>query len=187
MGDGYGREPGLKRNITRRDFLNGLAIGTGSALVGASLPQALLRAQAAEQARDGARYYPPTRTGMRGSHDGSWEVAHVMRDGNDVASTGTPADTGERYDLVVVGGGISGLSSTHFYRQRAGALWLRPRRRHRSDHRESLATRLRLRVQPLIRARPHTPTSRSTRHIAQWVNSSRGHDERPRTRFPSRP
>ena len=35
-------------------------------------------------------------------------------------SVGTPTDTRETYDLVVVGGGISGLSAAHFYRQRAG-------------------------------------------------------------------
>src|SRR4029077_16031610 len=65
-------------------------------------------------------YYPPTLTGMRGSHDGSWEAAHAMRDGRFWSSVGTPTDMRETYDLVVVGGGISGLSAAHFYRQRAG-------------------------------------------------------------------
>ena len=35
-------------------------------------------------------------------------------------SAGTPAETGEQYDLVVVGGGISGLAAAHFFRKSAG-------------------------------------------------------------------
>ena len=62
-------------------------------------------------------YYPPAKTGMRGSHDGSWEVAHAMRDGK---TWPTPVPDEQVYDLVVVGGGISGLSAAYFYRQAAG-------------------------------------------------------------------
>lgn len=56
---------------------------------------------------------------MRGSHDGSWEVAHDLRDGNgkDWAES---ADDGESYDLIVVGAGISGLAAAYFYRKLAG-------------------------------------------------------------------
>ncbi len=53
---------------------------------------------------------------MRGSHDGSWEVAHSLRDGR----TWEGVETGESYDLVVVGGGISGLSAAYFYRKAMG-------------------------------------------------------------------
>jgi spermidine dehydrogenase len=57
-------------------------------------------------------------TGLRGSHDGSWEVAHAMRDGQ-VWEDGL--DTAESYDLVVVGGGISGLAAAYFYRKALGS------------------------------------------------------------------
>jgi spermidine dehydrogenase len=47
-------------------------------------------------------------------------VAHSLRDGNFWDHAGTPVDTKETYDLVVVGGGISGLSAAHFFRKAAG-------------------------------------------------------------------
>src|SRR5207253_1946159 len=65
-------------------------------------------------------YYPPALTGMRGSHPGSFDAAHSLRDGTFWDSVGKPEDTGETYDLIVVGGGISGLSAAHFYRKAAG-------------------------------------------------------------------
>jgi spermidine dehydrogenase len=60
--------------------------------------------------------YPPVRTGLRGSHPGSFETAHEIRDGRTFDVAGLPV--GETVDLVVVGAGISGLASAWFYRQR---------------------------------------------------------------------
>jgi spermidine dehydrogenase len=54
---------------------------------------------------------------MRGSHEGSFEVAHSERDGDFWKHAGTPVDTGETYDLIVVGGGISGLAAAYFKRK----------------------------------------------------------------------
>ncbi len=59
--------------------------------------------------------YPPALTGMRGQHDGSFETAHALRDGNAPAFDKLPVE--ERYDLVVVGAGISGLAAAYFYRK----------------------------------------------------------------------
>ena len=62
-------ELGMDRAITRRDFLNGIAVAA--------------RGRRAER-----RGRPPSRgllspalTGLRGSHEGSFEVAHQLRDG----------------------------------------------------------------------------------------------------------
>ncbi len=102
------------RSVTRRDVLQGAAIS----LVGAGLAPELVQAAEAERAaQDRLGYYPPLLTGLRGSHPGSFEAAHALRDGDFWANTGVLHETGETYDLVVVGGGISGLSAAWFWRQ----------------------------------------------------------------------
>ncbi len=65
-------------------------------------------------------YYPPVKTGLRGDHPGSFEAMHRVRDGAFWDSAPKAEDTGESYDLVIVGGGISGLAAAHFFRKAAG-------------------------------------------------------------------
>ncbi len=103
------RDLGMDRSITRRDFLNGVGVAVGTSLFSSSVARAM-----GLLAPD---RYPPAMTGLRGSHDGSWEVAHSMREGQ---AWEDGVDTGESYDLVVVGGGISGLSAAYFYRKALG-------------------------------------------------------------------
>ncbi|PYQ70813.1 MAG: FAD-dependent oxidoreductase [Acidobacteria bacterium] len=110
------KDLGMDRAITRRDFLNGVAIGVGGAIAGRALPEISWLA-ATGITQDAPGYYPPALTGMRGSHDGSFEVSHALRDGR-FRPTGQAVATGETYDLVVAGGGISGLSAAYFYRAR---------------------------------------------------------------------
>lgn len=102
-------------SISRRDFLNGAAI---SLAAGTALSPLDAVAQGVlDSSVIPPDYYPPTLQGLRGSHVGSFEVAHEMRDGK----TWAVADSGEReYDLVVVGAGISGLAAAYFYRKQHG-------------------------------------------------------------------
>ena len=115
------RDLGMDRSITRRDFLNGMSVAVTGSLVGSAWVDAFGQPAPAgfypEKAPD---YYPPALTGLRGSHDGAFEMAHQLRDGMPMGEPGPEADTGEVYDLVIVGGGISGLAAAYFYRKEAG-------------------------------------------------------------------
>ena len=105
------RELGMDRPIKRRDFLNGVAVAIGAPLLGLSPAAGSNLAQ---------RTYPPTLTGMRGLYPGSFTTAHALRDHTFWNHADKPSDTGERYDLVIVGGGISGLSAAYFYQKNRG-------------------------------------------------------------------
>src|SRR5215469_14979542 len=106
------RDLGMDRVITRRDFLDGVALAIGTAAFAGKASAITTFAQ------DKPGYNPPTLTGMRGSHDGSYDYAHALRDGaaNYLRSAGPVTNTRETVDLVVVGGGISGLSAAYFFR-----------------------------------------------------------------------
>ena len=65
-------------------------------------------------------YNPPTSVGLRGSHPGSFEIAHSLRDGTFWKNAATPEPVSEKYDLIIVGGGISGLAAAYFYRESVG-------------------------------------------------------------------
>ena len=104
--------------ITRRDVLQSMALAI-------TAPNLLANNASAQQAADmpapntstdpsAADYYPPTRTGLRGTHVGAFEPAHALRDGLQAVPI---QETGQHYDLVIVGAGISGLSAAWMYRQ----------------------------------------------------------------------
>lgn len=131
-----GRRDGV--SITRRQFLDGVAIGAAGLAIAAADPT-LTGAEAASLARSGsagapgplpADYYPPTSTGITGQPDNV--IDRVMRiDGrprpNNVHdASGGPGirvrtrDLRETYDAVIVGAGISGLSAAKYYQDRFG-------------------------------------------------------------------
>ncbi|MFY9529197.1 MAG: NAD(P)-binding protein [Candidatus Acidiferrales bacterium] len=111
------RELGMDRRITRRDFMNGATMVVAAAL----LPGiGMLGSESDAEPQNRPGYDPPGLTGLRGSHAGSFEAAHSLRDGTFWQNAGSVTDTREVYDLVIVGGGISGLAAAHFFRERAG-------------------------------------------------------------------
>ena len=100
----------MKGKITRRDFLNGTQVAIGASLLS---PWTEVFGADASNFQLGADDYPPAKTGLRGSHDGSWETMHARVSG----ATWPKGDPEREYDLVVVGAGISGLSAAHFFRR----------------------------------------------------------------------
>ena len=114
----------MTRRIKRRDFLNGAAIGTGGLLLaGCNRDPITDEPMSVETPRPfsppgTSDYYPPTLTGMRGSHEGSYEVAHEL------AWRGNKPERyealNEHYDLIVVGAGMSGLAAARYYQQKMG-------------------------------------------------------------------
>jgi spermidine dehydrogenase len=113
------RELGMDRRITRRDFLNGVSVAVGAAALSPNLlwVEALGIPQSPLAPEKSADYYPPTLTGMRGTTDAAMEAGHALRDGK---TWGKATPDPDRYDLIVVGGGISGLAAAYFYRKFAG-------------------------------------------------------------------
>lgn len=106
-----------KKNITRRDFLNGIIwTGATAATNGWSLNVLTEVLSDQKNSKSHLQSYPPGLTGLRGSHPGSFEAAHSLawsgkNDWNEKILDTTP------YDLIVIGAGISGLSAAYFYQQ----------------------------------------------------------------------
>ena len=115
------RELGMDRKITRRDFLDGAALTVGGAMMAGSAVGGSAALLAGCGGATGTLTtpafapYPPALTGLRGSIDAAFAVPHALRDGTFWKGQGKTKDTGESYDLVVVGAGISGLSAAYVY------------------------------------------------------------------------
>jgi spermidine dehydrogenase len=109
---------GMDRPIARRDFLNGIAVGIAG--VSAALGSTSIGRAQPPQSSDPAASYPPLRTGLRGNYPAAIaEFDHIRA----AEYTRFPVPAGEiqeEYDLVIVGGGISGLAAAHFYRTALG-------------------------------------------------------------------
>lgn len=100
--------------LQRRDFLNGSLLALGSL----ALPPLALGQQLEQLISND--YYPPILQGIRGSHPGSFEVAHALAMYGQKEWPAGEKLSESSYDLVVVGAGISGLAAAKFYQQAMG-------------------------------------------------------------------
>lgn len=105
--------------ITRRDLLNGMAIGASGLVLKAHGGDPTRTAFVQPNGQAAKPAYPPTLTGMRGSHPGSFETAHAL------AWRGEKPkhyqDLTQHFDLIVVGAGMSGLAAAWYYQDKMGA------------------------------------------------------------------
>ena len=115
---------GIDTAITRRDFLGSTLVGAGSALLAAHSPALLAGGGAPPTPQLGKNWTGPGGIGDYASSNGNTadvvNAAHAMRDGRFAEKIARAMDTGETYDLVVVGGGFSGLSAAYTYHKHSG-------------------------------------------------------------------
>ncbi|MCC7181288.1 MAG: NAD(P)-binding protein [Acidobacteria bacterium] len=110
----------MDRRIDRRDFLNGVAIGAGA--LSAAFHARPARAEQGGGSVQGpvSDAYPPRRLGLRGQHASAVEAFGAIDAGAYAQFPGIDVDTRETYDLVIVGGGLSGLAAAYFWQKALG-------------------------------------------------------------------
>jgi spermidine dehydrogenase len=101
---------GLNTPIPRRDFLNGTLLSVGSlAAAGLSPLQQVAHAHGSTP--------QPRKSSWGGNSQDAFDAGHAVRDGLYDDRNITAEDTGEFFDLLIVGGGFSGLASAYYFKQ----------------------------------------------------------------------
>lgn len=107
---------GMDASITRRDFLGSALLASGAALLGGLTPAQMLAQSDDFTGYGGVGEYSK-------SNGNTWDVlmaGHTIRDGVYEPLPKNIVDTGEIYDSVIVGGGISGLAAALFFQRQGG-------------------------------------------------------------------
>jgi spermidine dehydrogenase len=107
-------------DITRRDFVGGTLVGFGAALLGScSRPGASPSADLGTHPWNGfggVGDYANSNGNVASVRD----AAHLIRDGYTPALMESTEDTGEEYDMVIIGGGFSGMGAAYQFRKNHG-------------------------------------------------------------------
>ena len=114
------RDLGMRRRIARRDFLNGIALAVGSGVAARTMALDAFGWRAQPQPAGAQPLYPPAATGLRGNYPAAIDAFAPIQRGAYRNGSALDVDTQERYDLVIVGGGISGLAAAYFWRKALG-------------------------------------------------------------------
>jgi len=113
---------GMETGITRRDFLNGTLLGSGALLLNSASPVRLVAGTAATRSDGNWTGYGGVGdyANSNGNTSAVLEAGHQIRDGRFEDTPANVIDTGETYDCVIVGGGISGLAAALIFQRKAG-------------------------------------------------------------------
>lgn len=112
----------LSDGISRRDFVNGTLVGFGAALLTSSF------SSVAKSQHAGAAFNDPW-SGFGGVGDYARsngnvasvrQAAHLIRDGLTSKLIENVEDTGEEYDMVIIGGGFSGIGAAYEFHKKYG-------------------------------------------------------------------
>src|SRR5580658_10883751 len=119
------RAIGMDGSITRRDFLGATLLASGASLLSGLNPAELLAMRSGPADADEKDAWTGYGGGgeYRRSNGNTYavmETGHKMRDGAYEPLPPDTIETGETYDCVVVGGGISGLAAALFFQRQAG-------------------------------------------------------------------
>lgn len=118
------RSLGLEQDITRRDFLNSSLLASGGALLASMSPAQMLAQKAGQKDSSADDWTGYGGVGDYANSNGNttavFEAGHRIRDGEFETAPKTFVDTGETYDCVVVGGGISGLAAALIFQRKGG-------------------------------------------------------------------
>jgi spermidine dehydrogenase len=108
---------GMQAEITRRDFLGSTLLASGALLLDSATPQELLAQKDEFTGYGGVGEYAS-------SNGNTWPVLQAGHKIRDAVYDRLPKDiieTGETYDCIIVGGGISGLAAALFFQRQAGS------------------------------------------------------------------
>src|SRR5690349_2570903 len=103
-------------SVTRRDFLGSTLLASGAALLSGATPQQLLEQTDQFTGYGGVGEY----SSSNGNTLPVLRDGHSIRDGRYDPVPADVIDTGETYDCVIVGGGISGLAAALFFHRQSG-------------------------------------------------------------------
>jgi spermidine dehydrogenase len=117
------KTPVLSADISRRDFVNGALVGVGAALLKSAAPASAAGSKPVGVFTDawtgygGVGDYAQSNGNIASVRD----AAHLIRDGLIESMLEDAEDLGEEFDMVIIGGGFSGIGAAYQFHKEFGS------------------------------------------------------------------